>query len=154
MWPACEQGPPRASCWDVPSLSPQGKGVAHQLPCPAVWTEGENDHKKQNFWQFLKVLFKSKPIFFCVSVRTDTPGWKGSLAFPSCGSEVRSLACGEGWGRTTMSLGWTTEAGSEVQKRGCLEERDWGRSEPACHLRESPNKPSEVGLVLKPRLGR
>lgn len=95
--------------------------VAHRLPCPAAWTEGENDHKKQNFWQFLKVLFKSSQYFLCEyeNRAKDTPEWKGSLTFPSCGSEVRSLACWEGWG--------TTEAGSEVRKRGCLKEQDWGR---------------------------
>lgn len=131
--------------------------MAHRLPCPAVWTEEENDHKKQNFWQFLKVLFKSSQYFRVYEYENrekDTPGPKGNLTFPSCGSEVRSLARWEGWGGTTMSLVWITEAGSEVRKRGCLEEQDWGRSEPACHLRASPNKPSEVGLVLEPRLGR
>lgn len=129
---------------------------AHGLPCPAVWAEGENDHRKQNFWQFLKVLFKSsRYICVCVSMRTGekTPqGGRGASRFLPV--EVRCAHWQAGRDGAGPPEPRRPEAGSEVRKRGRSEEQDWGRSEPACHLRASPNKPSEVGLVLEPRLGR
>lgn len=58
-----------------------------------------------------------------------------------------------GWG-PWWPLDRPQKLGVELRvERGFLEEQDWGKSEPACHLRASLDTHSEVAPVRSPGWG-
>lgn len=60
----------------------------------------------------------------------------GSLVFLPVDVRCTYWGVGRDGASTTMTLGQTIEAGSDIGEGGYLEEQDQGTPEPACHLKQ------------------